>query len=190
MPRTRPDRPREVRDARVLRAMAHPLRLTLLDLLERRGTLTSTEASEVTGESTASCSFHLRQLAKYGFVEPAEAANGRERPWRRATAGERAPHADDPDLNRAAAEVTNVVLGRTATELASWLDRRDALPRAWQRAAVVDDELLHLTATELRSLARSVTDLLAAYRSRETPERGTRAVRATALLFPLVDDDT
>lgn len=184
--------PRDVRDPRVLRAMAHPLRLTLLDLLERRGTLTSTEASELTGESTGACSFHLRQLAKYGFVEPAEARNGRERPWRRVTAGERVPHTDDLELHRTAAEVSKVVLDRTTAELARWLDRNDALPRAWQRASVVDDELLYLTAAELRGLSRSVTDLFAAYRSRTTSTasrpRGSRAVRVAALLFPLVDD--
>ena len=34
------------------------------------------------GESPANASFHLRQLAKYGFVEEAEGGTGRRRPWK------------------------------------------------------------------------------------------------------------
>ena len=71
---------RQLRDPRVLRAMAHPFRLTLLELVERRGTLTSAEASALTGESTASCSFHLRQLAKYGFIEEGSSLPKRAQP--------------------------------------------------------------------------------------------------------------
>src|ERR1051326_5509959 len=78
---------RELRDPQAFRALAHPLRLTLIELLTREGSLTATEAAELTGESPASCSFHFRQLAKYGFVEDAGGGHGRERPWRRSVAG-------------------------------------------------------------------------------------------------------
>jgi predicted ArsR family transcriptional regulator len=117
---------REIRDPRVLRAMAHPFRLRLLDLVVRRGTLTSAEAAEATGESTASCSFHLRQLAKYGFVEPAEPRDGRERPWKRVEGGERIPDSSDPVFSRAAAEAGRVVLDRVYGEALDWLDAGSA----------------------------------------------------------------
>ena len=61
-------------DPRALRAVAHPTRLALVGLLRREGPMTATEAGETIGESAASCSFHLRQLAKYGLVEEAGAA--------------------------------------------------------------------------------------------------------------------
>ena len=68
----------------VLRALAHPLRLRLLQLAAAEGVITSTTASKMTGESTANCSFHLRLLARYGFLEqggagrsPREAVAGR-----------------------------------------------------------------------------------------------------------------
>src|SRR3954451_8987398 len=101
---------REIQDPRVLRAMAHPFRLRLLDLIVRRGTLTSAEAAEATGESTASCSFHLRQLAEYGFTEQAEARSGRERRWRRVEGGERIPVSRDPVLARAMSAAGRVIL--------------------------------------------------------------------------------
>src|SRR4051794_26471252 len=73
---------RFLEDARVIRALAHPLRLALLQLLIVRGPLTASEAGEALGESPASASFHLRTLAKYGYVEEAGAGPGRRRPWR------------------------------------------------------------------------------------------------------------
>jgi DNA-binding transcriptional ArsR family regulator len=51
-------------DARTIRALAHPLRLRMLDLLAERGPLTATRLSEYVGESPANCSFHLRTLAR------------------------------------------------------------------------------------------------------------------------------
>src|SRR4051794_38963397 len=112
---------RELRDPRVLRAMAHPFRLRLLDLIVRRGTLTSAEAADATGETTGSCSFHLRQLAKYGFIEPAEPRDGRERPWKRVAGGERIPDQVSPEAARAATEAMKIVVDRALAELLDWL---------------------------------------------------------------------
>ena len=65
-----------------LRALAHPLRLKLHALVGREGSITAAEAARQLGVSQALASHHLRQLAKYGYVEPAEAGDNRERPWR------------------------------------------------------------------------------------------------------------
>lgn len=183
---------REIRDPRVLRAMAHPFRLQLLDLMVRRGTLTSAEAAEVTGENTGTCSFHLRQLAKYGFVEPAPGRDGRERRWQRVEGGERIPDSQDPALARAMAEAGRVILDRVYLEAVDWMERHRTLPRRWQRGAVLDEELLYLTSDELSALSRDVVALLAQYRRRTTrpsdrPE-GSVPVRALALLFPVRDE--
>jgi len=68
-------------DPERIRALAHPLRLSLLDYLDDVGEATATQCAQHTGETVANCSFHLRLLARYGFIEPAE-RRGRERPWR------------------------------------------------------------------------------------------------------------
>jgi hypothetical protein len=183
------DQLREVADPRTLRAVAHPFRLTLLDLVERHGTLTSAQASDLTGESTASCSFHLRQLAKYGYLEPAPGRNARERPWRRAATGERVPASGDRAVNTAATEAARVFVDRLARDAHEWLDRYADLSGRWRDAALFDDELLYLTPAEVRTLGRAVTDLLAPYRDRtrepSSRPRTSRAVRAAALLFQL-----
>src|SRR5690242_1483248 len=86
-------------DPRALRALAHPIRLSLVGLLRREGPLTATRAGELLGESSASCSFHLRQLAKYGLVEEAGGGTGRERPWRATTQFTAWPDvAENPEL--------------------------------------------------------------------------------------------
>ena len=70
-----------------MRALAHPVRVALLELLSRDGPMTATQAGEVLDESPANISFHLRTLAKYGFVEEAPGGTGRQRPWRRVGIG-------------------------------------------------------------------------------------------------------
>ena len=62
---------RQIDDARTLKALAHPVRVALIETLSVEGPMTATEAGERIGESPTTCSFHLRQLAKYGFVEEA-----------------------------------------------------------------------------------------------------------------------
>src|SRR5579862_6474412 len=77
------DEPLKLTDPKAMRALAHPVRMALLDLIAVAGTLTATQASEALGESPANCAFHLRTLAKYGFAREAGGGRGRERPWTR-----------------------------------------------------------------------------------------------------------
>jgi DNA-binding transcriptional ArsR family regulator len=73
----------ELSDPKAIRALAHPLRLDLLQLLLASGPATAAQCGRVLGASQASCSFHLRQLAKYGFVEDTgPGSDRRERRWR------------------------------------------------------------------------------------------------------------
>jgi len=67
-----------------MRALAHPTRLALLDHLHAVEQATATECALVVGDSPSSCSYHLRALGKWGFVEEGEKGAGRERPWRAA----------------------------------------------------------------------------------------------------------
>jgi hypothetical protein len=74
----------DVADPIRLRALAHPLRLRLLRLLREHQPATGAQLAELTGESTASISYHLATLAKHGFVEhdPGPAPTRRHKPWR------------------------------------------------------------------------------------------------------------
>src|SRR5580693_6003201 len=89
-------------DPQAIRALAHPVRMRLIQLLAHTGTLTATQASEALGESPANCAFHLRTLAKYGFIEEAGGGRGRERPWKASSKSQRIHlHSSDLDSEQA-----------------------------------------------------------------------------------------
>jgi Helix-turn-helix domain len=121
-------------DSKAIRALAHPVRWALLDALGQAGTLTATQASEMLGESPANCAFHLRTLAKYGFVEEAGGGRGRERPWRQSYNG--MSWRTRPDESQAATEALDQV----------WLDAmltraRRSLTAVAQWPKVLEDDL-------------------------------------------------
>src|SRR5688572_19612935 len=82
LPRTDDEQPDEIVDPRAMRALTHPVRIDLIEALAMYGPLTATAAAEHIGQSPTTCSFHLRQLAKYGFVTSAAKPGARERPWK------------------------------------------------------------------------------------------------------------
>src|SRR3954468_1090726 len=73
--------PRLLDDPLAIRALAHPLRLELQAIVGRAGRITAADAAREVGISQALASHHLRQLAKYGFVEQVEGNDNRSRPW-------------------------------------------------------------------------------------------------------------
>jgi DNA-binding transcriptional ArsR family regulator len=186
----KPLRSLELTDPRALRAVAHPLRLALVGLLRREGPLTATAASEFLGESPASCSFHLRQLAKYGLVEEAGGGRGRERPWRATAFFTSWPNvARNPDLAAATELLSSVVAERYFEHLMRWLGEKADEPPEWQEAALFGDIPLYLTPAELAELGSEVEKLLERYLER-TPKRelrpaGARLVTFLQLAFPL-----
>ena len=74
---------RDVATLSELKALAHPLRQRMLYHLAFAGFATATSLAEAFGESTGATSYHLRQLARFGFIEEdRERSSGRERWWR------------------------------------------------------------------------------------------------------------
>jgi predicted transcriptional regulator len=181
-----------ITDPRALRALAHPIRLTLLGLLRSEGPLTATKAAELIGESSASCSFHLRQLGKYGLVEEAGGGQGRERPWRATALFTDVPvDSVNPEFSAAAGLFTSLVLERYFENTMRWLEARDGEPAEWQRAASFSDRMLYVTADELEALRDQIQALLDGYLDRITsPELrppGSRLVGYVELAFPMLD---
>lgn len=150
-------------DPRALRALAHPTRLALVGLLREHGSLTATQAATLLGLNTGSCSFHLRQLAKYGLVEEVPVP-GRQKPWRAtAQVTSWSDVGAGPEM-AAAAQLLSGLLAEGYRELmVEWLDRRPDEPAAWQEAAYFGDLLLYLTPEELATLGQQTLDLVAPY---------------------------
>jgi DNA-binding transcriptional ArsR family regulator len=192
MPETK-SRTIELTDPRALRAVAHPIRLELIGLLRRSGPMTATQAADRIGESPASCSFHLRQLAKYGLVEEAGGGRGRERPWR-ATAPltSWSPAGEDPDHAEATGMLSRVIAERYFEQALEWLERRRSEPPEWDHVSGFGDRVLYATPEEVAELDERIGELLDPFLERlEDPSsqpEGARAVNVIQLIFPSPDE--
>jgi DNA-binding transcriptional ArsR family regulator len=181
---------RELTDPRSLRAMAHPTRMDLLELLAREGELTATEAGNILGLSPANCSFHLRQLAKYGFVEEARGGVGRNRPWRAVDLSHRwSESSGSPAADQAAQALSLIVWERVSLRLADWLSGQDEEPAEWRDSAFGAASILYLTPEELDELGRRVQELVlplvGRLADRDARPAGARAVSFIAAGHPI-----
>jgi predicted ArsR family transcriptional regulator len=177
-------------DAKALRAYAHPVRMALVGLLRTEGPLTATRAAELLGESSGTCSFHLRQLARYGLVEEAGGGTGREKPWRATTTSTAwdATGGGTPETAAAAGLLNTVIAEQYFEQLMRWLEASPDQPAEWQQAVQFGDRILYVTAEELEELSRRVRELVDEYFERQVrPELrppGARLVTWLHLAFP------
>jgi DNA-binding transcriptional ArsR family regulator len=180
---------REISDARTMRAMAHPTRLALLDLLRREGELTATRAAELLDESPGNMSWHLQTLAKYGFVEETGDGKGRSRPWRLTVVRSRfVPSRDDPGASAANDELAMLLVERSAAQQREWFRTRHNYTTDWQDGAFLTNTLVYLTAEELAKISEEIVEIFARHTARLDPDKrpeGALPVRMTAYGHPL-----
>ena len=158
-----------------LRALAHPLRLRLLESLHE-GPATASQLGRRLGESSGATSYHLRALHKAGMVEEDERRNGRERWWKRAPELLMVPNSVPPDasdterveLQAAHAQIESVLVERDERALQRWMDIRYDLPLAWQDTQWIGNLKLWATDAEARQFVLGVLD--AAQALRKPPE--------------------
>ena len=146
------------------------MRWALLEALGQAGTLTATQASEMLGESPANCAFHLRTLAKYGFVEEAGGGRGRERPWRQSydSMSWRTRHDDDPEASQAAAALDQVWLDRSLSRARRSLTSIGSWPEDLVETLGGSTRRLYLTPAEANEL---YTELRKAFERLLGPDR-------------------
>lgn len=187
------DTPKHVQlDATSLRGIAHPLRVRILGLLREHGPSTSTRLAERLGQSTGATSYHLRQLAQYGFVvEEVGRGAGRERWWR--AAHERTVINDEGLASEAPAEIEaylRSVAAAYAERVDRWLGELPALSREWSHVATLSDWPLRLTAAEAKELHDRLVALITSYRQdsegRPDAPEGAEPVRVQLQLMPFV----
>ncbi len=181
---------RELDDPRTMRALTHPVRLALLEALGLEGPLTATRAGELIGEPPNTCSFHLRQLAKYGFVEEAGGGTGRNRPWRLSSIGLHFTDVhEDPEMRLAARGLDRLLRERYFARLQAFYDTRADYPKRWQEVTGGSQFVLHVTAEELRAVDEELTAVLDRFRERMSdPGRrpaGSLPVEVLLFAYPL-----
>jgi DNA-binding transcriptional ArsR family regulator len=175
MSETLPVRPM---DAAQLRALAHPLRLQLLEVLHTEGPATASQLGRRLGESSGATSYHLRALYRAGMVEEAEQRNARERWWQRSPDRRMVPNSVPEDaspteraeLQAAHAQIESILLERDENAMRRWMDVRYDLPLEWQDAQWIGNLRMWATAAEVQDFVQTVIQL--AEPLREVPEAG------------------
>jgi predicted ArsR family transcriptional regulator len=186
-------KPLELLDPAAMCALAHPLKWALMEVLLVEGSATSTRCAEAVGDTQANCSFHLRQLARYGLVEEAPTDSKRDRPWRMAATDQSwSTVQPDETRSRAASELERVFIQHEMAKLMRWERSSHTYPDAWRRAALRTGAQTWLTDAELAELAEQISELMFTFRDRlqdpsKRPE-GSRPVRLFAVGYPLPDN--
>jgi len=195
-PQSPPPIPPRVIDIESLKALAHPLRVKILDTLSTYGEFTASGLAERLGESSGATSYHLRQLEKHNFVREVEGkGTGRERWWERVPGGIQidGPRPDFTPTQRAASRLV----------LREWLNNRmgvldeflehgdDVLPTEWLEASTVSMSNLHLTKEQTKELSSRlegvIDEFVTAYRGQKVP--GSRVIQTHINVFPVLDAD-
>jgi DNA-binding transcriptional ArsR family regulator len=179
----------ELKDAKSIKALAHPARLAVIDELFAGRELTATECAEVAGLSPSAMSYHLRALEKVGIVERAESTgDGRERPWRAAGSKLSVTSGGGESLVAFAA---GAVIGRTVADrlsdgFAGYLARIPNEDPEWRDVGGISSALVWLTHEEAGEVEKNVSDLIDRFRGRSADDHpeGARRLRVGFLFFP------
>jgi hypothetical protein len=182
----RHEKPVEISDPLALRALAHPARLAILQHLILDGPATATGCAQVAGLSPSACSYHLRALARYGFVDedPAGGEDRRHRPWRaRYVSMTVGSDSSQPEAVRVAGRLlVESVQAEFEKVRANYLDHETGYPPDWQHAAGVSQDVLHVTPAELEEITASIHELLARNRRLKRQDQPPGARRVHVML--------
>lgn len=190
-----PDTANTVSDMGALKALSHPVRLALLEIL-LDGPLTATEAGERLGETAASCSFHLRQLERFGFVEIDSVGPGRRRTWRRLQLNWSLPATvNDEDGREALARVQSAMLDRFFGQVRDAVAATSGEPGEWRDAMLATQSTFFLTADELREYSLAFAQFNAKFvhqwgrRTEDVDARPAKSRQVTLLAFGVPVDN-
>ncbi|PKL23581.1 MAG: transcriptional regulator [Spirochaetae bacterium HGW-Spirochaetae-3] len=177
-------------DPKNLKGLAHPLRLRLLGALREFGPATSSMLARRLGESSGATSYHLRQLASFGFIEEDPRPSKKERWWRAShgsTYFDERSIGEDLESGLLGAEFLRSIAGAHATRMAGWIGGLPDSSGDWRYAGTISDWGLRLTPAELKRLQAELEAVVARY-ARFDPEEpavpGTTMVAAQIQLLP------
>ena len=176
----------------MMRALAHPARLAILEHLNTTGeATTATEFAELVGLSPSATSYHLRELAKAGMIQEAPSrGDGRERVWQ-SPAGSWGLDMEmdaDPETRAAEEALLTTYLERDQARLRAYLARAREEPAEWNDAAGLTTSTILVTPEELKAFFDAVHTLIEPLKQRNRkdapPGEGARTVRVHFAAFP------
>lgn len=172
-------------DARGMRALAHPVRLAILEQLRSTGPNTATGLAPLVGASPSVTSWHLRHLAEHGLVrDAAKQTGGRKRWWEATSSGFR--FVADDDESRTAALALTAALEKSEGDLVGqWREEVEPhLEAEWRCLSGRANTSVNVTVDELAALQYAFEELLAPYVQRHAPPTESRPVRILRFTQP------
>lgn len=179
----------ELTDPRAMRALAHPARLAILEVLQLNGSGTATECAREVGGSPQAASYHLRALAKWGLIQPVESHDGRETRWELAARSIHFASGDDsPQFRTAARALGRRILERDDRVVNAYLAAEPGESREWRDASTFASASVYVTPEELHELAGKFRDLIKEYERPQVAERpeGSRRVHVVLRAVPYI----
>ncbi|GAA2157162.1 ArsR/SmtB family transcription factor [Actinomadura napierensis] len=183
--------PLEITDLEALKALAHPRRQRILQHLGLHGPATSATLARALGLNTGATSYHLRELAKYGFVEEApKRGHARERWWRAPVRDLRIPPRSRQS-EQMRAVVDEVVRLEIAEDVEQFLQVQRDSPGPWSDAFPHSRGSIRITPDELAEFFEDYIKLINRYKRSEadTPP-GARTVRTRFFAFPAPPEES
>ena len=182
------ERPPRLTSPAALRALGHPARLHILAHLQLHGDATATECAAEAGESPSACSYHLRTLARHGFVQEAPSPDGRERRWRAAVAGldfDAGAEAGE-EFQAASALARAALLELSDSSVREYLAHERSFSPAWREAASFIHSTVVATPAELEEIVGRIQQVLEPFMrsAREHTPRGARTVELSIRAVP------
>jgi DNA-binding transcriptional ArsR family regulator len=180
----------EVTDPRAMRALAHPVRLRVLSLLQRHGPATATQLARTVEASPSVTSWHLRHLAEFGLVRDWDGGtDGRERWWQAAARGFRFDLPSGPEGESAFRLLSHQLFEGAVAHARRWIEEVEPhLDPAWLGLAGVSNTRFEVTREELAQLERQIDELLAPFVSRPQIEESGEARSVRLLRFFMPED--
>ncbi len=166
---------RRIAEPEALEALAHPVRLELINHLMSAGPATASACARAVGDTPSNCSYHLRVLAQVGLVGEVTSTDGRERPWEaRITGFDTGSEASGEPMTAPESRLLAVSLQRDQQLVRDYMAHREGEPQRWREADFYGTYTLSLTPIELADLSARldavIRPYIAATRERRDPD--------------------
>lgn len=174
-------------DATAVKVLAHPLRSRLLSALRRGGPATATALAKELETNTGATSYHLRKLESVRLVVDTGQGQGKRRLWSASSAShswEASDFEEDEDATTALNWLVRHYLSQLVSRYQQWLDVEDTWPAAWRDATSLDDDLVEVTAEQLRALRTEMQALIERYREAGAGDPTSRPVAVHHVAYP------
>jgi DNA-binding transcriptional ArsR family regulator len=156
------------------------------DVLRDEERATATTLAARLSETSGATSYHLRQLARHGFIEELP-VSGRERWWRLVPGGivmNGFEFLARAETREAAEFLLRETVAERGRRLAHWLATVTEWPREWQQACTDVDVRLRLVPEQARALVAEIAELADRYRLLSHGDAGQR-VELQWAVFPV-----